>query len=92
MTKRTHVRKLDNDEMPLPRGVFYVHYLVASTWVPNPENKPFILHKNGDRSNNCASNLEWATLSEKLYHYRTVRHYGDFLFVDLNENSAHSRS
>lgn len=38
-----------------------VHRLVAETFIPNPTNLPFINHKDENRLNNTASNLEWCT-------------------------------
>lgn len=65
-----------------------VHRLLAEAFIPNPENKPCIDHKDGNRQNNAVSNLRWATYSEnnsrfnsngvrseriRVTHYKEVR-------------------
>ena len=45
-----------------------LHILVAETFVPNIDKKPFVNHMDGNKLNNRASNLEWVTQSENQIH------------------------
>jgi hypothetical protein len=47
---------------------FLLHRLIAEAFIPNPENKPWVNHKNGNTLNYQLNNLEWATPSENQQH------------------------
>lgn len=48
--------------------VMYLHRLVAIAFLQNPLGLPQVNHKDGDKLNNKAENLEWVTASDNCFH------------------------
>lgn len=47
------------------RYTLKAHRLVAQSFIPNPQEKPTVNHRNGIRHDNRVENLEWATYEEQ---------------------------
>lgn len=62
--KRTFISLYKNGSQKL----FSIYRLIAIAFLPNPNNKPCINHKDGNPENNNINNLEWCTYSENTIH------------------------
>jgi hypothetical protein len=62
-----------------------LHRIIATTFIENPLNKPQVNHKDGKKSNNNVSNLEWVTAKEN------VNHAYDHWLIRLGEDRANTK-
>lgn len=52
------------------RKNFYIHRLVATAFIPNPNQYNYVNHIDYNRANNNANNLEWCTQKENVNYSR----------------------
>ena len=86
----------DNDKQ---KKKLKVSRLVAKSFVPNPQNKPYVDHIDNNRTNNVVSNLRWCSASENSYNSKLhidnkcglkgiyfVKHSGKFIaYITANK-------
>jgi len=68
-----------------------VHRLVAEVFIPNPDNKQCVNHKDFDRHNNRVNNLEWVTRAENVEHQHRngrITHGEDHSYSQINDFQA----
>lgn len=63
-----HQIVLQNGTKGIKPTSFYIHRLVAETYIPNPYNLPEVNHIIPDKNNNSVGNLEWVTTKQNREH------------------------
>ena len=73
---------------------YLVHRLIAQTFISNPQNLDFVNHKDGNKQNNSADNLEWCSRSENTKHsyriglqQRATNRYGTFRVLSAEDET-----
>ena len=73
-TKNGYTRVYCRQTSTNKRKDLYIHRLVAQYFIPNPENKPHVNHKNCIRNDNRVENLEWCTAKENNNYAVSLKH------------------
>ncbi len=74
LTKNGYARIYARQNSTNKRKDLYIHRLVAQYFLPNPENKKYVNHKNCIRSDNRVENLEWCTAKENTDYTLQIEH------------------
>lgn len=65
---------------------FKISRVMAMAFIPNPENKPYVIHKDGNKEHNDLDNLMWATAKEST-EYKEINNPDYHLKGDEQPNS-----
>ena len=67
---KTVCLRIDNKEQ-----YWLIHRLVATLFIPNPNNKPQVDHIDGNKENNNVNNLRWVTNLENRHNPNTEKNF-----------------
>lgn len=73
------------------RKFLFLHRIIATAFIDNPEGKPCVNHIDENKLNNDLSNLEWCTVRENNIHGTRMKRIAEKCFkkviqLDLNDN------
>lgn len=55
-------------QVTIGKEYWTLHRLIATLWIPNPDNLPQVMHLDNNKCNNLPSNLKWGTNSQNQKH------------------------
>lgn len=88
LQKDLHLRvTITHNKMKIRKGI---HHFVASAFLPNPENKPYVHHINGDPFDNNVNNLMWVTKEEHDFLTNELKQYQEGLKGEDNPGSKYT--
>ena len=61
-----------------------IHRILAEVFIPNPLNLSDVNHIDGDRQNNCLSNLEWLSHGDNIKHSYNLNNRSSIGFNNAN--------
>lgn len=70
---------------------YYIHRIIAKTFIPNPQNYPYINHKDENPGNNCVDNLEWCTQKYNANYGSHIEKVRAYMLSDKNPNRGKPR-
>lgn len=70
---RTYALAIKNELTGKMGKMMYAHRLVAEAFIPNPNNLPYVHHKDENKLNNNVENLEWVTPEQNTAYHRESR-------------------
>ena len=69
---------------------FYIHRLIGIYFIPNPNNKECIDHRDGNPSNNSIENLKWCSHSENMLNKKNYGKYKKGVHFNKQNNKFQS--